>query len=176
MAEARYPQLPLHLQEIEEIDPPFTLRDKVSYRPLAPGEDPPAERAEKWLSKLEPEFHDWLGEDTEELTRAWSELAAHPDDPEAFGRVHRLLHRIKGNAAILGNPAAGRLAAPLAALMERSQKIEEYGTIIGLGTDIIHLVVRDRLDIKDARIIEAIAGLCELVVHRTGLPTENSCC
>ena len=100
----------------EVITPENKLRDRVSNRPLGPGEEHPLARAEKALIELSTEFGIWMHSECERL-----DMARHvqggftPANKEA---LFHAAHDLKGEAATFGYPAVAGAADSLCRLIE----------------------------------------------------------
>lgn len=85
------------------------------------------------------EFSDWLRDEIDYLVKCWRKLKQQPDEPEAFSEFSKALHVIKGNAEMLNNEKAGRLAATLSRLIERTCYIKEHIETIELIVQAINI-------------------------------------
>lgn len=155
-----------HLNEVYEfVTPPRQPQDVISYQEAGPGTIDPVENAEKHLQLLEQDFEEWLDDDKAELLQSWSRLKVSPADPVAFLRLHKSVHTICGNAAILKCDAASRLAAPLGRLLERSPNIENHIATIESAINAIAAAISNTATDDDPRIREIQEGL-ETIVAR----------
>lgn len=102
----------------EFIQPPSDLRKKVRTLPQKNGDPDPIAAAEAALRRMEASFDGWMEAETVRLTDLWGALEATDFDPELREAFHRAAHDIKGQAATLGYPQAGRVAASLCRLLE----------------------------------------------------------
>lgn len=103
--------------DAEFLTPPTDLRAKVKSRSAKPTEDPVA-AAEAALARMAESFDGWMGEETRRLADLFA--AADLTDYEAETReaLYRAAHDIKGQAATLGFPVAGRIAGSLCRLLD----------------------------------------------------------
>lgn len=147
----------------EIIRPPQALRHKVRYRKQEPDEPDLVESAEIELSTISGEFGEWLKRDADGLVAAWQLLDANPTDPLAFRAFNAQIHLIKGNAPLLGCKAAGDIAEPVAALLERCPRLEDFVQVIGLATRGISIAIYESLEEDDPRIAEIRDSLHTLV-------------
>src|SRR5690606_20241859 len=78
------------------------------------------QQAEQALAALKGEFGDWMQAECDQLEAA--RLGLHRDGPTATTllMLFRASHDIKGDAATLGHPAAGRLAASFCRLIDHA--------------------------------------------------------
>ncbi len=102
----------------EYLTPPTDLRAKAPQRPSKRGDRDPVEAAEAALKRMETSFDSWMGEETVRLVTLWSEAEATGYEGEAREAFHRAAHDIKGQAATLGFPLAGRVAGSLCKILE----------------------------------------------------------
>ena len=104
--------------DAEVIAPKVDLRRKVKERRSRPGDVDPVAVAEAAMAEMAQQFGNWMDSETETLVSAWEtcEAADFADDEcrEFFCRAHD----IKGQAATLGFPAAGLVAASLCRLLD----------------------------------------------------------
>lgn len=147
----------------EVIRPPQSLRHKVRYSKLPPGIPGPVERAEQELETIAEEFASWLKEDAHNLALAWARLNNDPNSAEAFRTFSAQVHLIKGNAPLLGCKAAGDIAEPVAALLERCPRLEDFETVVALATQSISVAIEEHLKEDDPRVAEICASLHGLV-------------
>ncbi|MDJ0932730.1 Hpt domain-containing protein [Breoghania sp.] len=105
--------------DFEIITPPVNLRSKV--RQLGAREaanfDPVA-AAEAALAKLSTIFNSWMDLETEDLLKSWVDIHANGLNEERRDTLFRHFHDIKGQAATLGFPLAGRVADSLCHLLD----------------------------------------------------------
>lgn len=102
----------------EYLTPPTDLRAKAPQRPSKQGDRDPVEAAEAALKRMETSFDSWMTEETVRLVTLWNEAEATGYEGEAREAFHRAAHDIKGQAATLGFPLAGRVAGSLCRILE----------------------------------------------------------
>lgn len=104
----------------EMIAPTVDLRSKVKERKLQRGEKDPVAAAEAALKRMETTFVVWIKDEIENLLMAWrnAEAGGFEDGPRE--NLFRATHDLKGQAATLGYPAAGRVAGSLCLLLEHA--------------------------------------------------------
>lgn len=104
--------------DAEFIEPPSDLRKKVKQRPSRKSDPDPVAAAEAAIARMAESFDGWMTEETQRLAELWVEADGSDFDIEAREALHRAAHDIKGQAATLGFPIAGRVAASLCRLLE----------------------------------------------------------
>lgn len=157
------PHLPPGARGHQLIRPPQNMRLKIRYRKREADEPDLVEAAEKELESLTEEYAGWLKQDANGLIEAWRCLDANPADPAAFRTFSAQIHLIKGNAPILGCKAAGDIAEPVAALLERCPSLEDFVQVVGLATRGITIAIYEELEPDDPRIAEIRESLHTLV-------------
>ncbi|MCW1838503.1 Hpt domain-containing protein [Prosthecomicrobium hirschii] len=108
------------LSDGEVVAPGIDLRGKVKERKLQRGEKDPVAQAEAAMKRLETTFGIWIADETEKLLSAWKQAANTSFDAASREALFRSAHDIKGQAATLGYPAAGRVAASLCMLLDHA--------------------------------------------------------
>ena len=104
------------LSDGEVVAPGIDLRGKVKERKLQRGEKDPVAQAEAAMKRLETTFGIWIADETEKLLSAWKQAANTSFDAASREALFRSAHDIKGQAATLGFPVAGRIAGSLCRL------------------------------------------------------------
>jgi chemotaxis protein histidine kinase CheA len=104
--------------DAEFMTPPSDLRKKVKQRARKAGETDPVEAAEAALARMASSFDGWMSEETQRLAELWSAADLTDYEDEARDAFYRAAHDIKGQAATLGYPVAGRIAASLCRLLD----------------------------------------------------------
>lgn len=104
--------------DTEVIAPKVDLRKKAKQRRLKAGEVDPVVAAESALKELTASFDVWMTDETQTLLSAWKSCEASGFGDEERNTLFRSTHDIKGQAATLGFPAAGQVAASLCALLD----------------------------------------------------------
>ena len=104
--------------DAEFVAPPSDLRKKARSRAAKAGDPDPVAAAEAALARMADSFDGWMSEETQRLAALWS--AADLTDYEAETReaFYRAAHDIKGQAATMGFPMAGRIAGSLCRLLD----------------------------------------------------------
>lgn len=104
----------------EIITPPTDLRKKVrvlSKREAAKFD--PVAAAEQALKQLSHNFENWMGKEADQLLDAWQKAKDLETNKTNLVTLYQEFHNIKGQAATLGYPLVGRLAANFCFLFER---------------------------------------------------------
>ena len=135
----------------EVIMPENKLRQAVSAKPLAPGDDPVA-RAEKALADLSGEFSSWMESECERLDAARRRIAA--DGFTTFNKdaVFHAAHDIKGEAATFGFPLVALAADSLCRLIEHTPDATRIPLmLVDQHVDAVRAIHREyaRSDAKD---------------------------
>lgn len=104
--------------DAEIIQPRHDLRKKAKPQRAKPGESDPVEAAEAAMARMSENFDGWMLEETSRLALLFAEAEENAFDEETLEAFHRAAHDIKGQAATLGFPLAGRIAAGLCRLIE----------------------------------------------------------
>ncbi len=104
--------------DAEFIEPPADLRKKVKQRASRPGDPDPVAAAEAALSRMASSFDGWMSAETQRLTDLWTAADLMDYELEAREVFYRAAHDIKGQAATMGFPVAGRIAASLCRLLD----------------------------------------------------------
>jgi HPt (histidine-containing phosphotransfer) domain-containing protein len=104
----------------EIITPENKLRELVSERPLAPGEDDPVARAERALTELSPDFGIWMHAECERLDKARRALVKGGFTATNKEALFHAAHDIKGEAATFGYPLVAGAADSLCRLIEHT--------------------------------------------------------
>lgn len=104
--------------DAEFIEARQDLRRKARQKRAAPGEVEPVAAAEAALARMADSFDDWMADETQRLAELWAEADETDFEREAREAFHRAAHDIKGQAATLGFPLAGRIAGSLCRLLD----------------------------------------------------------
>jgi hypothetical protein len=103
-------------------------------------------RAEAALSEIRHEFRSWMNAECEALEAARNEMRSQGPSTEALQKVSHAAHEIKGHAAVLGFPLAGRIAAILCRLLAYSPNPQLVPlAVIDSHVDAIRAVVREQI-------------------------------
>jgi len=104
--------------DAEFMAPPADLRKKVKQRASKAGDTDPVAAAEAALARMAASFDDWMSEETQRLAELWTAADLTDYEEETREALYRAAHDIKGQAATLGFPVAGRIAASLCRLLD----------------------------------------------------------
>jgi len=111
-------------EDAEFFAPPSDLSRKAKRRASKAGDPDPVAAAEAALARMAGNFDGWMSEESQRLAELWT--AADLTDYEAAQReeLYRAAHDIKGQAATMGFPIAGRIAASLCRLLDGVEEVE----------------------------------------------------
>ena len=104
--------------DAEFMDPPSDLRKKVRQRASKAGDKDPVQEAEAALARMATSFDVWMTEETQRLAELWTAADLTDFEIETREAFYRAAHDIKGQAATMGFPVAGRIAASLCRLLD----------------------------------------------------------
>ena len=104
--------------DAEFMEPPSDLRKKVRQRASKAGDKDPVAEAEAALARMATSFDVWMSEETQRLAALWSAADLTDYELEAREAFYRAAHDIKGQAATMGFPVAGRIAGSLCRLLD----------------------------------------------------------
>lgn len=110
--------------DAEFIEPPSDLRKKVKKRASKAGDVDPVAAAEAALARMATSFDGWMNEETQRLSELWSAADLTSYEIETREAFYRAAHDIKGQAATLGFPVAGRIAASLCRLLDGVEVVD----------------------------------------------------
>ena len=156
-----------HFDDHSVIVPPHKLKTAIMHTP-EPGDVAmdPIERAEEALATLKGEFNGWMQAECDLLESARNSLHLGGPTPTTLSMLFRAAHDIKGDAATLGYPLAGRLAGSLCRLLDHSPDRRRIPVVlVDRYVEAIRAVVREK--VRDmgqpmaAEIAEQLAILVE---------------
>ena len=129
------------------IVPPHRLKSAIAHT-SEPGDIAMdvVQKAEEALAQLKGEFGDWMQAECDQLEAARVDL--HKDGPTATTllMLFRAGHDIKGDAATLGYPIAGRLAGSLCRLIDHAPERARIPVVlIDRYVEAIRAVVREQI-------------------------------
>ncbi len=110
--------------DAEFMTPPSDLRKKVKQRAPKPGDKDPVAEAEAALARMATSFDDWMSEETQRLAELWTAADLTDFEIETRDAFYRAAHDIKGQAATMGFPMAGRIAGSLCRLLDGIDEVE----------------------------------------------------
>jgi HPt (histidine-containing phosphotransfer) domain-containing protein len=90
-----------------------------------PLENAAVENAERALTQLSGQFKSWMRNEVDALIEAKEAIARDGLSPESQALLFRTAHDIRGEAATLGFPLAGRIAGSLCRLLEEAPSAEQ---------------------------------------------------
>lgn len=138
------------------------LRSKVKERKLQRGEKDPVAAAEAALKRMETTFVVWIKDEIDTLLSAWrkAESAGFEDGPR--DELFRATHDLKGQAATLGYPAAGRVAGSLCLLLEHAGPAQRIpAALVGQHVQGIRAIVAE--DARENPVADRLADRLEEV-------------
>lgn len=135
--------------EMEIINPPNTLKSKVSLG--GPGAVDPAalERAEKVIASMTDSYLEWVQEDLKRLQAAYDRLTEAADEDarrKVLDEVFQVAHDMKGQGGSFGYDLITAVGNELCRMIER---VERPGPAVvdavKVHVDTIRLVIQDRI-------------------------------
>jgi Hpt domain len=123
-------------------------------------------RAEAALSEIRHEFRSWMVVECEALEAARNEMRSHGPSAEALQKVSLTAHEIKGHAAVLGFPLAGRIAGILCRLLAYAPNPQLIPlTVIDSHVDAVRAVVREQIHTMNDKTGKEIFERLALIVE-----------
>lgn len=114
--------------DAEFIEPVQDLRAKTKSKRGKGDDVDPVAAAEAAMAKMAERFDGWMADETGRLGELFAEAQAGDFDDALIDELHRAAHDIKGQAATLGFPVAGRIAAGLCRLIEAKRATGHFST------------------------------------------------
>lgn len=148
------------------IVPPHTLKSAIVHT-SEPGDIAMdvVQKAEEALAALKNEFGDWMQAECDQLDSARADI--HKSGPNATNLLllFRASHDIKGDAATLGYPVAGRLAGSLCRLIDHAPDRARIPLIlVDRYVEAIRAVVREQVkELADPTVSEVTEQLAIMV-------------
>lgn len=133
-------------------------------------------RAEKALQGLSGHFNGWMEEAARELADATEALAQATDVRAARAELFRIAHDMRGQAATLGFPLAGRVASSLCQLLEfvgTSEANPAIAMLIQQHVDAIRAITREGVNKEKHRIGETLARELEAITERLTASSDH---
>lgn len=104
------------------------------------------QKAEESLAQLKGEFGNWMQGECDQLESARAELHRSGANPTTLLMLFRAAHDIKGDAATLGYPIAGRLGASLCRLIDHAPDRSRIPTpLVDHHVEAIRAIVREQV-------------------------------
>jgi chemotaxis protein histidine kinase CheA len=131
-------------------------------------------RAEAALAEIKHEFRSWMVSECEALEAARSAIHSRGQSGPTLHEVFHAAHEIKGHAAVLGFPLAGRIAGILCRLLTYAPNPQLVPlAVIDSHVDAIRAVVREQIhtvnDQTGKEIFERLAVIVEsFLAHELG--------
>lgn len=139
-----------HYEDHSVIVPPHNLKTAILHT-SEPGDIAmdPVDQAEEALATLKGEFSGWMQAECDLLESARNALHQGGLEPTTLSMLFRASHDIKGDAATLGYPLAGRLAGSLCRLLDHAPDRTRIPLmLVDRSVEAIRAVVREQ--IRDA--------------------------
>jgi chemotaxis protein histidine kinase CheA len=157
-----------HYEDHSVIVPPHELKTAIMQTP-EPGDIDmgPVERAEEALATLKGEFNDWMQKECDLLESARLALHSNGPTPATLEQIFRASHDIKGDAATLGYPLAGRLAGSLCRMVDNAPNRRNVPLVlIDRHVEAIRAVVREKIRESSDPIVAEIAEQLAILVEK----------
>ena len=124
-------------------------------------------RAERAIDNMREEFGTWMEDEVASLTSVMAAWLAAPTDEDVSGELYRRGHDLKGQAATLGFPIVGRIAASLCELLTAEQISQSNRiTLARSHVNAICAAVRDEVRDDTDETAKALATELEAAVAR----------
>jgi chemotaxis protein histidine kinase CheA len=128
-------------------------------------------RAEAALAEIKHEFRSWMSAECEALETARALLHQRGQSGPTMHKVFHTAHEVKGHAAVLGFPLAGRMAGSLCRLLTHAPDPQHVPiSVIDSHVDAIRAVVREQIhsanDKTGKEIFERLAVIVENFLAR----------
>jgi chemotaxis protein histidine kinase CheA len=139
-----------HYEDHSVIVPPHQLKTAIIHT-SEPGDIAmdPIQRAEEALATLKGEFNGWMQAECDLLESARAALHQGGPEPTTLSMLFRASHDIKGDAATLGYPIAGRLAGSLCRLLDHAPDRSKIPVVlVDRYVEAIRAIVREQ--VRDA--------------------------
>ena len=151
--------------DIEAVAVPDTLRRKalVFDCTVEEGIRRAVRQAEASVKQMGRHFEAWIGEEVERLCRAHRDFRAAPGDAHARMAFFRVAHDLRGHAASLDYPLAGRICRSLARLLSLSPALPL--ALVDRHVDALRAVVRERATKADDPIGSVLADHLEALAE-----------
>lgn len=124
-------------------------------------------RAEAALSEIRHEFRAWMNAECEALETARNALRSDAEKGLVLREISHAAHEIKGHAAVLGFPLAGRIAGLLCRLLTHAPNPELVpAAVIDSHVDAVCAVVRENVHTPNDRTGKEIFERLALIVEK----------
>lgn len=134
--------------KLEIINPPNTLRSKVTVGGPGAVDAATIERAEKVIGNMAASYVDWAAEDLKKLGAALEGLnAGQGPKRDAIAAIFETSHDMKGQGGSFGYPLITAIANELCRLIEKIEGEPSPGEIdaIRIHVDSLRLVLKERI-------------------------------
>ena len=151
--------------DFEVIPIPDTLRRKalVFDCTVEEGIQRAVRRAESSVEQMGEHFEAWMGEEVERLCQAHRDFRAAPGNADRRTAFFRVAHDLRGHAALLNYPLAGRICQSLARLLSLSPSLPL--ALVDRHVDALRAVVREKATGVNDPIGSALADHLELLAE-----------
>lgn len=139
-----------HYEDHSVIVPPHEIKSVIVHTD-EPGDIAmdPVQKAEEALATLKGEFNGWMQAECDLLESARATVHQRGPEPTTLSMLFRASHDIKGDAATLGYPLAGRLAGSLCRLIDHAPDRSRIPLVlVDRSVEAIRAVVREQ--VRDA--------------------------
>lgn len=155
-----------HYDDHKVIVPPHELKAAIIHT-SEPGDIAMdvVQKAEEALAALKSEFGDWMQAECDQLEAARADLHRSGVTPTTLLMLFRAGHDIKGDAATLGYPLAGRIAGSLCRLIDHApDRTRIPFMLVDRHVEAIRAVVREQVrDDAEPTTVEVAEQLAILV-------------
>lgn len=151
----------------EVIDPPDTLKDKVTYS--STGVDlSMLEKAEQVIASLQGSYLEWVQEDLVKLQALYERAVAEPDERKTILKeVFRVAHDIKGQGGSFGYDLMTTVGNHLCRFVEAQDEAGDADMeVIKLHLDAMRLIIGQRLEGSGGAQGERIVGGLQAVIAK----------
>jgi chemotaxis protein histidine kinase CheA len=143
--------------QYETIDPPNPLRAKVRILTGRDANFDPVKRAELAIERLSGSFSDWMMEEVERLLEQWSANKSAGFAPQTRAALYRVAHDIRGQAATLGYPSAGRVAGVFCDILDSVESRDVPDAFLEQYVTAIRAIARETERGKDSTLAQNLA-------------------
>jgi hypothetical protein len=102
-------------------------------------------KAEQNLASLKKDFPEWMAAEFASLEEAWDKYKS--KGPNSKALMFRKVHDMRGQAATLGYPLAGRAADSLCKLMDTLAAVPD--SVIEAHVQTIRVIIRENVNVED---------------------------
>lgn len=157
-----------HYEDHTVILPPHQLKDAIQHT-TEPGDIDMevVKQAEAALATLKGEFNNWMQAECDRLESARAALHGAGATSTTLAMLFRASHDIKGDAATLGFPLAGRIAATLCRLLDHTPDQHRIPLVlVDRHVEAIRAIVRENVRDTDGTTANEIAEQLAILVEK----------